>query len=113
MYSREGTLGEGVTAASVKIEKGKAHREASFEFNHRANREIAKWHEPAGSLSAVIPGDLETPENQRGRESREWAVPVLLAYSLFLTHQGREARNANNPAGKESPLTIPLFCRFY
>lgn len=106
-YSRERALRERATAASAKIEKGKAYREASFEFSHRANREIAKWHESAGSLSAVIPGDLETPENQRGRKPREWAVPVLLAYSPFLTHQGREARNANDSAGKESP-----FCRF-
>lgn len=44
------------------------------------------------SFSADIPGDLETPENQRGRELEEWAVPVLLApliYSPFLIHQGQ------------------------
>lgn len=89
--SRRGALRERVPLC-VKTEKGKAHGEASFEFSHRANGEVAKWHEPAGSLSADIPGDLETPENQRGREPREWAVPVLLAYSPFLTHQGRETR---------------------
>lgn len=41
---------------------------------------------------ADIPGDLETPENQRGREPEEWAVPVLFAsliYSPFLIHQGQ------------------------
>lgn len=62
----------------------------------------------AGSLYTYTDtSDLETPENQGGREREEWAVPVLLAYSPFLTHQGQRGIRFLHRA-KESLLRLPL-----